>query len=163
MEEVDFTAWAPPAPTSHVVIRTFVPSKRDEHKVAIGDLIGIEKYFEDGWVRVQNITQNRTRGMMPLAILTPIKSGPTQTVLRDQEGEANVWKSGIVELPDNVDETIHPRESSLKYRDGSLKSKLSLTDPGLNSSSDEEDKKKKKVVFDTKETIIESRTVEEES
>lgn len=47
-----------------------------------GDLVGIECTFADNWARGQNMSQGRKRGFFPLSILTPIKSGPSQTVIK---------------------------------------------------------------------------------
>lgn len=128
--DIDFDAWAPAAPTSHVVIRTYIPSRRDELKLSIGDLIGIEREFDDGWARVQNITVNRKRGMIPIAVLTPIKSGPTQTVAKGSSGSRNSWRTSYAQEQRQDDlgsarSSITNRESSLKYGNGSLKSKFS--------------------------------------
>jgi hypothetical protein len=142
---LDLSAWAPPAPTSHVVIRPYSPSRKDELTLAVGDLIGIEKTYDDGWARAQNITQHRKRGMLPLAVLTPIKSGPSQTVAKQVgrkgkstttwmapgenssgNNEAEASNEGNTPIPSTVQE----RRSSLQYNKetGSLKSKFSTTD-----------------------------------
>lgn len=100
--------------------------------------MGIEKSYSDGWARVQNITQHRRRGMVPLGILTPIKSGPTQTVNKSE----GVWQSKIVELPEPIDPEVHDRGQSLnKTPDPSIKSKAS-TDHSDGGSL------RKKVAFD---------------
>ncbi|RKO90047.1 hypothetical protein BDK51DRAFT_26833 [Blyttiomyces helicus] len=76
----DLSAYHPPAPTSHVVATPFAPIRADEMPMGVGDLVGIEREFADGWCRGQNITHGRRRGLFPLAVLTPIKSGPSQSV-----------------------------------------------------------------------------------
>ena len=141
--EDDLDKWAPPAPTSHVVIRKYIPSERDELDVAIGDLIGIEKVYDDGWAKAQNITQNRKRGILPLAIITPLKSGPTQTVIKSAGG---IWKTGAVTLENEMrSETITYRETSLKYQRENIETK-SIKDGTLDPV--------KKVSFDTDKDII---------
>ncbi|KAI8918106.1 hypothetical protein BC831DRAFT_483214 [Entophlyctis helioformis] len=87
-EYEDLNSYHPPAPTSHVVVAMYIPQKPDEMLLQPGDLIGIERTYKDGWARGQNISQSRKRAIFPLAIVTPIVSGPTQTV-RKMRG--NVW------------------------------------------------------------------------
>ena len=78
--EVDDTDYLPPAPTSHVVVFAFSPKRRDEMQLTVGDLIGIQKEYSDGWALVQNISEGRKQCVIPLAVLVPISSGPTQKV-----------------------------------------------------------------------------------
>jgi hypothetical protein len=78
MDDLDLEA--PPAPTSHVVAVRFVPTEADEMPLEVGDLIGVEKEYSDGWARGQNISQGRKRCIFPLTVLTPITSGPSQAV-----------------------------------------------------------------------------------
>jgi hypothetical protein len=85
----DLDNYAPPAPTSHVVIATYYPQNADEMLLQNGDLIGIEKEYGDGWARGQNISQRRKRCVFPLAVLKPITSGPSQAVRR---GRGNVLR-----------------------------------------------------------------------
>jgi hypothetical protein len=137
-EDDDLTIWAPPAPTSHVVVRTYTPTEIDELNVAVGDLIGVEKTYDDGWAKVQNITQHRKRGMLPLAIITPLKSGPTQTVIKSAGG---IWKTGASTSAKILDtEEINYRETSLYYRKESrvsLQKKVSFSSDIMNISDDE--------------------------
>ncbi|KAI8907900.1 hypothetical protein EDD86DRAFT_45981 [Gorgonomyces haynaldii] len=81
-EEEDLSSYHPPAPTSHVVTTSYFPIRSDEMLLQTGDLIGIEKEYSDGWARGQNISQGRKRCIFPMAVVTPIKSGPSQTVVR---------------------------------------------------------------------------------
>ncbi|KAJ1540106.1 DNA-directed RNA polymerases I II and III subunit RPABC2, partial [Nowakowskiella sp. JEL0078] len=78
----DLSVYVPPAPTSHVVVSSYYPKLPDEMPLVVGDLIGVEREFADGWARGQNITQGRRRGLFPLTSVTVIKSGPTQTVAK---------------------------------------------------------------------------------
>ncbi|KAJ3287202.1 hypothetical protein HK104_008714 [Borealophlyctis nickersoniae] len=78
----DLSAYHPPAPTSHVVVTAYTPVRQDEMPMQVGDLVGIEREYTDGWARGQNITHGRRRGLFPITILTPIKSGPSQTVAK---------------------------------------------------------------------------------
>jgi hypothetical protein len=78
--EVDDTDYLPPAPTSHVVVFAYSPKRRDEMQLTVGDLIGIQKEYSDGWALVQNISEGRKQCVIPLAVLVPISSGPTQKV-----------------------------------------------------------------------------------
>ncbi|KAJ3033093.1 hypothetical protein HDV00_006738 [Rhizophlyctis rosea] len=78
----DLSAYHPPAPTSHVVVTAYTPIRPDEMPMQVGDLVGIEREFGDGWARGQNITHGRRRGLFPITILTPIRSGPSQTVAK---------------------------------------------------------------------------------
>lgn len=82
--ESDLDEWAPPAPKSHVVKEAYVPSRPDEIQLLPGDIIGIEKVYEDGWARGQNISQGRKRCMLPLSVLAHIVTGPTQHVRMDK-------------------------------------------------------------------------------
>jgi hypothetical protein len=72
----------PPAPTSHVVFTSYYPQSSDEIQLNEGDIMGIEREYPDGWARGQNISQGRKRCYFPLAIVTTIKSGPSQAVRR---------------------------------------------------------------------------------
>ncbi|EGF77330.1 expressed protein [Batrachochytrium dendrobatidis JAM81] len=87
-DDDDLNAYHAPAPTSHVVVANYFPRNSDEMHLQSGDLIGIEKLYKDGWARGQNLSQSRKRCMFPMAIVTPIISGPTQTV---RKGKGNVW------------------------------------------------------------------------
>jgi hypothetical protein len=75
---------APLAPTSHVVIVPYYPQHNDEMQLQEGDLIGIEKEYPDGWARGQNISQGGQRTYFPMACVTTVNSGPSQTVRKDQ-------------------------------------------------------------------------------
>ena len=83
-DDVNLSAYHPPAPTSHVVTVPYVPVRPDEMNMQAGDLIGIEKEFNDGWARGQNISQGRKRCLFPMVLVTPITSGPSQRVIRGQ-------------------------------------------------------------------------------
>ncbi|KAJ3148202.1 hypothetical protein HDU86_007550 [Geranomyces michiganensis] len=78
----DLSAYHPPAPTSHVCVQAYYPVRPDEMQMQVGDLVGIEREYPDGWARGQNITHGRKRAHFPLGILAPIKSGPSQRVAR---------------------------------------------------------------------------------
>ncbi len=67
-----------------MVVSEFIPTLPDEMHMLPGDLVGIEMVFEDGWCRSQNVSKQRARGYFPMAILNPIKSGPSQTVVNSQ-------------------------------------------------------------------------------
>ncbi|KAH6584915.1 hypothetical protein BASA60_000765 [Batrachochytrium salamandrivorans] len=92
-DDEDLSAYHAPAPTSHVVVANYFPRNSDEMHLQSGDLIGIERLYKDGWARGQNISQSRKRCIFPLAIVTPIVSGPTQTV---RKGRDNVWMGSTV-------------------------------------------------------------------
>jgi hypothetical protein len=74
----------------------------------VGDIIGIEKEFSDGWARGQNISQGRKRCIFPLAILTPITSGPSQAVSRRKitsfrnRGDSDSVQDANVRIPDRT-------------------------------------------------------------
>ena len=66
------------------------------------------------------MTQGR-RGMLPLAILTPIKSGPSQTVANIG---GRIWQGKRSESSSDDDiPSVSKRESSLKYKDVTQKDK----------------------------------------
>lgn len=69
----DLTAFVPPPPTNYVVKYSYHAIRADELEMLPGDLVGIEHSFEDGWSRVQNMSQSRKRGLIPFGILVPIK------------------------------------------------------------------------------------------
>ncbi|KAJ3397693.1 hypothetical protein HDU92_004109 [Lobulomyces angularis] len=79
----DLDSFAPPAPTSHVVISDYFARRPDELSLRQGDLIGIEKTYEDNWGRGQNISQGRKRGFFPLVSVNGIKSGPSQMTFKN--------------------------------------------------------------------------------
>jgi hypothetical protein len=70
----------PNAATSHVVILNYYPQNEDEMPLYEGDLLGIQKEYDDGWALGQNISQGRKRCFFPLAVVTTVKSGPSQNV-----------------------------------------------------------------------------------
>jgi hypothetical protein len=69
----DLTAFVPPPPTNYVVKYSYHATRADELEMLPGDLVGIEKSFDDGWARVQNMSHGRKRGLIPFGILVPIK------------------------------------------------------------------------------------------
>ncbi|KAJ3324615.1 Cytoplasmic GTPase/eEF2-like protein (ribosomal biogenesis) [Boothiomyces sp. JEL0866] len=111
-EPEDLDDWAPPAATSHVVFTSYFPRQRDEMLLQPGDLIGIEKEYGDGWARGQNISQGRKRCIFPLAILTPIKSGPSQNV---RKGKGMMWQ-GQTSTNTEVKENVVYEERSISLR-----------------------------------------------
>ncbi|KAJ3312815.1 hypothetical protein HDV04_002625 [Boothiomyces sp. JEL0838] len=123
-EPEDLDDWAPPAATSHVVFTSYFPKQRDEMLLQPGDLIGIEKEYGDGWARGQNISQGRKRCIFPLAILTPIKSGPSQNV---RKGKGMMWQ-GQANANTEVKDTVvyHERTISLRRLRGKNRSRTSL-------------------------------------
>jgi hypothetical protein len=72
-----------------------------------GDLVGIERTWEDGWARGQNVSQGRKRGLFPIACLTPIVSGPKRTVIGD-----GTWRGGREEV-DTCNEPFPQRIESI--------------------------------------------------
>ncbi|KAJ3272648.1 hypothetical protein HDV01_005395 [Terramyces sp. JEL0728] len=123
-EPEDLDDWAPPAATSHVVFTSYFPKQRDEMRLQPGDLIGIEKEYGDGWARGQNISQGRKRCIFPLAILTPIKSGPTQNV---RKGKGIVWQgqaNSSAQVKENA--VYQERTISLRRLGGKNRSRTSL-------------------------------------
>jgi hypothetical protein len=134
----DLDEYAPPAPTSHVVICTYDPDYPDELYLQVGDLIGIEKEYGDGWARGQNISRARKRGLFPLAIVNAITSGPSQAVRR---GRGNVFRSmaqeGQVEL-----DPIPPRSKSLKRLEKLLRRNTRMSKLSMLSSESESSLKK---------------------
>ena len=79
----DLDLQCPPAPTSHVVAQRYEPRRKDECLLLPGDLIAIEKIYSDGFARAQNVSQARKRCILPLCVLTPITTGPTQIVSKN--------------------------------------------------------------------------------
>lgn len=123
-EDDDYFA---PAPTSHVAISSYSSKQSDEMTFQNGDLIGIEKQYSDGWyiliskfrARGQNISQNRARGIFPLALVTAITSGPTQAIRRGKKAvfralEANNFIVGDLKL---LPRTVSSRKSRLSRQD----------------------------------------------
>ncbi|KAI9207168.1 uncharacterized protein BJ171DRAFT_292577 [Polychytrium aggregatum] len=124
----DLTEFVPPAPTSHVASVTFRRRQSDELNIDIGDLVGIEREYSDGWARAQNITQGRKRGLVPIKFLTPIKSGPSQKVAKvgggtwiakgaQETSQSSIQVLSATGVPDR-DRSLPGRTSSV----GSLKS-----------------------------------------
>jgi hypothetical protein len=107
----DLENYAPPAPTSHVVFQAYYPQNSDEMLLQMGDLIGIEKEYGDGWARGQNISQRRKRCVFPLAILKPITSGPSQAVRR---GRGNVFRASQRDSSDDKAIEIPKRSKSIR-------------------------------------------------
>ncbi|KAJ3182023.1 hypothetical protein HDU87_000363 [Geranomyces variabilis] len=116
----DLSAYHPPAPTSHVCVQAYYPVRPDEMQMQVGDLVGIEREYPDGWARGQNITHGRKRAHFPLGILAPIKSGPSQRVARI--GGRSWLGRGVAGAEANVVEerrrmsVIPPRDQSLPLR-----------------------------------------------
>jgi hypothetical protein len=70
-----------PAPSSHIVSKAYTATRPDEISLQVGDIIGIETIFEDGWARAQNISQGGKRCMVPMNFISYIKTGPSQNVV----------------------------------------------------------------------------------
>lgn len=106
---------ARPEPSSHVVKKTYQPRRPDEMHLQVGDVIGIEKVYDDGWARVQNISQGRKRCMVPLKLLTYIRTGPSQNVMNGNAIPAQFRNSEVFA---GGDEDILPerKESMSTYR-----------------------------------------------
>ena len=85
-DEFDLDDYVPPAPTSHVAIMNYTPKRKEEMRIANGDLIGIERQLSGEWCLGQNISQQRKRGLFPLSAVVAIKSGPSQAVRRGRFG-----------------------------------------------------------------------------
>ncbi|KAI8919485.1 hypothetical protein DFJ77DRAFT_427561, partial [Powellomyces hirtus] len=128
-EMPDLSAYHPPAPTSHVCVQPYYAVRPDEMPMQVGDLVGIEREYPDGWARGQNITHGRKRGLFPLSILTPIKSGPSQRVAR-VGGRSWLGRSTDVGSGDAVAQkrsaVVPPREQSLLRRSSTNASKRTL-------------------------------------
>jgi hypothetical protein len=127
----DLDNYAPPAPTSHVVIATYYPQNADEMLLQNGDLIGIEKEYGDGWARGQNISQRRKRCVFPLAVLKPITSGPSQAVRR---GRGNILRVNRQETDVKQEITIPKRTKSIRRLRRNTRNSLFSV---LSSSSEE--------------------------
>lgn len=81
----ELTAYVPPPPHTHVVIRSYHSHRADELHLEVGDIIALECTFPDGWARGQNASKSHKRGLLPLCVLKLQKSGPSQQVA--QQGE----------------------------------------------------------------------------
>ncbi|KAI8849687.1 hypothetical protein BC829DRAFT_442755 [Chytridium lagenaria] len=90
-EEVDvpdLSKYVAPPPNTHVVRLPYTGIRPDELTLEKGDIVGIEIKFEDGWARGQIISKAHKRGMFPLTVLTPNKSGPSQLVAHDASNKS---------------------------------------------------------------------------
>jgi hypothetical protein len=79
-DDESLSDWAPPAPRSHIVSKRFYGERPDEMDLLPGDIIGIEKVYDDGWAKAQNISQAGKRCILPLMVLTHIVTGPSQNI-----------------------------------------------------------------------------------
>jgi hypothetical protein len=79
-DDESLSDWAPPAPRSHIVSKRFYGERPDEIDLLPGDIIGIEKVYDDGWAKAQNISQAGKRCILPLMVLTHIVTGPSQNI-----------------------------------------------------------------------------------
>ena len=116
----DLDKHCPPAPTSHVVAKRYEPRNQDECVLLPGDLIAIEKIYSDGYARAQNVSQARKRCILPLAILTPITTGPTQIVSKrglrlnrnsfsfEDSGKLPTRTTSVQRLSGNADHRANP-------------------------------------------------------
>jgi hypothetical protein len=139
----DLALAAPPAPTSHVVAVGYESQLSDELQLMTGDLIGLEKIYSDGWARGQNISQGRKRGILPLAVLTPITTGPSQVLTsRGFRNKVNSFNYELGKIP--------PRDTSLH--------RLSKSSLGSGRNSGDKGRKKKPFGLSSKPDII-SETV----
>ncbi|KAJ1552297.1 hypothetical protein HK096_000720 [Nowakowskiella sp. JEL0078] len=76
----DLSVSVPGQSTDYIVKHKFFPSRSDEIPLEVGDLVAIECRWDDGWVRVQNVTRGRKRGVVPINALKEIRSGPSRRV-----------------------------------------------------------------------------------
>ncbi|KAI8843556.1 hypothetical protein HDU80_002732 [Chytriomyces hyalinus] len=82
----NLSAYVPPPTNTHVVVRGFHSTKYDEVSLEVGDIVAIERTFEDGWARGQIISRRHKRGYFPITVLTRQKLGASQSVAHDESG-----------------------------------------------------------------------------
>ncbi|KAI9351746.1 hypothetical protein DFJ73DRAFT_830727 [Zopfochytrium polystomum] len=89
IEQVDIpnlATFVPPPPNTHVVVRSYHGIRNDELTLEVGDIVGIECTFDDGWARGQLVSKSHRRGMFPINVLKLNKAGPSQQVAHDSGG-----------------------------------------------------------------------------
>ncbi|KAI8832435.1 hypothetical protein BJ741DRAFT_614518 [Chytriomyces cf. hyalinus JEL632] len=89
---------------THAVTRAFIPSssRSDEVPLARGDLVHMERAFEDGWVKVVSFQQGaggKTVGFVPGVCLREVTGGASRVVVVESEsgGGSGSGKRGGVE------------------------------------------------------------------
>ncbi|KAJ3411175.1 hypothetical protein HDV05_002641 [Chytridiales sp. JEL 0842] len=90
----NLSTYVPPPPNTHVVTHPHTPIHTDELELSKGDIVGIEKLFDDGWCRGQLISRGGKRGLFPLVSIRPNKAGPSQQVMQSSTGAFFVPKRG---------------------------------------------------------------------
>ncbi|KAJ3243925.1 hypothetical protein HDU78_011679 [Chytriomyces hyalinus] len=88
---------------THAVTRAFIPSssRSDEVPLARGDLVHVERVFEDGWVKVVSFQQGaggKTVGFVPGVCLREVTGGASRVVVVESESDGrSSGKGGGVE------------------------------------------------------------------
>ncbi|KAJ3400424.1 hypothetical protein HDU80_006968 [Chytriomyces hyalinus] len=87
---------------THAVTRAFIPSssRSDEVPLARGDLVHVERVFEDGWVKVVSFQQGaggKTVGFVPGVCLREVTGGASRVVVVESESDGRSGKGGGVE------------------------------------------------------------------
>jgi hypothetical protein len=119
--------------STHVVTSAFYPTRPDEIKVLVGDLLQIHQRFEDGWVECTNVTAARklkvqegsnsnpsVTGCIPGFAITKITSGPSSRLNK----KGNFYTAAVSDVSDTSSDgerggmitnfSLKPRVDSLK-------------------------------------------------
>jgi hypothetical protein len=72
-------------------------------KLEVGDLVGLEKVYKDGWARGQNVSRERRRGLLPMGVLAPIVSGPSHSIRRGELRLSGVYEAEVVAVGERSD------------------------------------------------------------
>ncbi|KAJ3084315.1 hypothetical protein HDU99_001948 [Rhizoclosmatium hyalinum] len=73
--------WSQP---THVSREQFFGTRGDELSMGAGDLIHVDRQYEDGWCKAMNLSQGKKIGMVPIQYLKAVKGGigPSKRVFR---------------------------------------------------------------------------------
>ncbi|KAJ3237381.1 hypothetical protein HDU78_004107 [Chytriomyces hyalinus] len=82
----NYATYVPAPSNSHVVVRGFHGVRSDELTLEVGDIVGIDKMYADGWALGKIISKKSKIGVFPITVLTRQKHGASQSVGHSETG-----------------------------------------------------------------------------
>ncbi|KAI9357268.1 hypothetical protein DFJ73DRAFT_821124 [Zopfochytrium polystomum] len=75
----------PTNPPTHVAVGNYSGGivRSDEIGLTTGDLVEVRRQFSDGWAFVVNLSQGKRRGVVPMARLKELRSGPSRKMKKE--------------------------------------------------------------------------------
>ncbi|ORY43078.1 hypothetical protein BCR33DRAFT_766752 [Rhizoclosmatium globosum] len=87
--------WSQP---THVSREQFFGTRGDELSMGAGDLIHVDRQYEDGWCKAMNLSQGKKIGMVPIQYLKAVKGGigPSKRVFRIVDEDEGAGTGAVV-------------------------------------------------------------------